>query len=70
MFEYIVFIRVQKFDISSKTRKFDINTEHNIKSICRPALLIENTPDSELYLAQVQVHWEAAIFYFYIYTLQ
>ena len=31
-------------------------TEHNMKSICRAALLNDNAPDSELYLSRVRVH--------------
>ena len=36
----------------------DINTAHDMKSICRAALLNDNAPDSELYRTRVRVFGE------------
>ena len=36
----------------------DINTAHDMKSICRAALLNNNAPDSELYWTRVRVFGE------------
>ena len=36
----------------------DLNTAHDMKSICRAALLNDNAPDSELYQTRVRVFGE------------
>ena len=44
----------------------DINTEHNMKSICRAALLNDNAPDSNLSVTGSSLQWSSNFCYQHI----
>ena len=54
-----VFIEVKALCMRNED---DINSAHNMKSICRAALLKDNAPDSGLYRTRVRVTEEQQFF--------